>query len=105
MTSFLSKRALAVALAVTLIAPSAALAQSSNEGYGGPNNVVAGIDDQSPPSGDTSNGDVAGTTVESPQAATLPFTGADLGVLAVAGALLLALGFGLRRLTQRPSSV
>jgi hypothetical protein len=34
---------------------------------------------------------------------SLPFTGADLGVLAAAGGILLSLGFGLRRLTHRPS--
>jgi hypothetical protein len=34
---------------------------------------------------------------------SLPFTGADLGVLAAAGGILLGLGFGLRRLTARPS--
>jgi hypothetical protein len=34
---------------------------------------------------------------------SLPFTGADLGVLAAAGGILLGLGFGLRRLTHRPS--
>jgi hypothetical protein len=34
---------------------------------------------------------------------SLPFTGADLGVVAAAGGLLLGFGFGLRRLTHRPT--
>jgi hypothetical protein len=34
---------------------------------------------------------------------TLPFTGTDLGVLAAAAGVLFALGFGLRRLTYRPT--
>ena len=38
------------------------------------------------------------------EGASLPFTGADLGVLAVAGGLLLGLGLGLRRLTHRPTA-
>jgi hypothetical protein len=110
MTRFTSKRALAIVLAAAVIAPSAAIAQSSNEGYGGPNNVVAGIDDTTPPTGGggdnvagQADNDVAGTTVDSADAGTLPFTGADLGVLTAAGLILLALGLGLRRLTQRPS--
>jgi hypothetical protein len=37
------------------------------------------------------------------EAGTLPFTGTDLGVVTAAAGLLLALGFGLRRLTHRPT--
>jgi len=35
---------------------------------------------------------------------SLPFTGLDIGLLAVAGAGLLALGLGMRRLTRRPDA-
>ena len=97
--------ALAVA-ALALIVPTAALAQSSNEGYGGPNNVVSGVGDNGG-SGPTDSGTAAAAPVSAPvetsDAAALPFTGADLGVLLAAGAILLALGLGLRRLTHRPS--
>ncbi len=34
---------------------------------------------------------------------TLPFTGLDLGVIALAGVLLVFAGFGLHRLTRKPS--
>ncbi len=35
-------------------------------------------------------------------ASTLPFTGADLVVVSIAGVALLGLGFGLRRVGRRP---
>lgn len=35
---------------------------------------------------------------------SLPFTGLDIGLLAVAGAGLLALGLAMRRLTRRPDA-
>jgi hypothetical protein len=34
-------------------------------------------------------------------AATLPFTGLDLGIVCVAGALLIGVGFTLRRVTRK----
>ena len=34
----------------------------------------------------------------------LPFTGADLGLVAAAGAFLLAFGLGMRRLTRSPNA-
>lgn len=95
---------LVVALAVAALAPAAAAAQSSTEGYGGPNNVVAGVgDDGGPTSGDTASSPAQTVESSAGAGATLPFTGADLGILVAAGAMLLALGFGLRRLTYRPS--
>lgn len=117
MNKTLKIKTIALAATAALVLPSAALAASSQEGYGGPNNVVAGIEETNgnPPSGGTtpstdtspSVGAVADTTAASPVAAestdSLPFTGADLGVLAVVGALMLAFGFGLRRLTRHPS--
>jgi hypothetical protein len=96
-----SKKLLAVVGATALLALSApaVYAQSGEEGYGG-SNVVAGLEQGG--GGDT------GAPVQAPvQAASegsLPFTGADLGVLAAAGGLLLGLGLGLRRLTHRPSA-
>jgi hypothetical protein len=35
----------------------------------------------------------------------LPFTGLDLGVVLVAGVLLIGVGFGLRRVTRKPPQV
>ncbi len=102
------KRIFAVAVVVgTMLVPSVALAQSSSdESYAGPNNIVQGLEQGggNGPSGPTAA--PAGTSNETPSSSSsgssLPFTGADLGVLAAAGGLLLGLGFGLRRLTHRP---
>ena len=102
MSRSIIKKMLIAALAVAMLVPTAAMAQSSNEGYGGPNNVVAGVGD-SGDSGPTDSGTAAVTPVETDAGASLPFTGADLGVLLAAGAILLALGLVLRRLTHRPS--
>jgi predicted porin len=84
------KKVLAIACVIALMVPAAAFAQSSVEGYGGDNNVVAGL--QQGGGGDGGSGE-----------ASLPFTGGDLAVLAAAGSALLAFGFCLRRLTHRPS--
>ena len=104
------KKLLATAgIAALLAVPSAALAQSSTEGYGGNGNVVAGIEQSGGGGGGDSDApqQVAATpsssTGSGSDEGSLPFTGADLGVLAVAGSMLLALGFGLRRLTHHPS--
>jgi hypothetical protein len=93
------KKLLAVVGATALLALSApaVYAQSGSEGYGG-SNVVAGLEQGG---GDDSGGPTAAATDEG---GSLPFTGADLGVLAAAGGILLALGFGLRRLTHRPTT-
>jgi hypothetical protein len=102
------KRLLAVVGATALLAfaAPAAFAQSGSEGYSG-SNVVAGLD-QGGNGGGNAGGQVAAAQTTPVQATTdtggsLPFTGADLGVLAAAGGILLSLGYGLRRLTHRPS--
>ena len=93
------KKLLAVVGATALLALSApaVYAQSGSEGYGG-SNVVAGLEQGG---GDDTGGPTAAATDEG---GSLPFTGADLGVLAAAGGILLALGLGLRRLTHRPTT-
>jgi hypothetical protein len=96
MTRF--KKLLAVMGATALLAfaaPAAFAGQSGTEGYGG-SNVVAGLEQGG--GGDT------GAPVQAASEGSLPFTGADLGVLAAAGGLLLGLGLGLRRLTHRPTA-
>jgi hypothetical protein len=112
------KTTFAILGVAALLAPASALAESSNEGYGGPNNVVAGLQQGG-------GGGGAGPTASAPaknvsavapaqqaqaqapvqqsSGNTLPFTGAELGLFAAAGGLLLLMGFGLRRLSQRPS--
>jgi hypothetical protein len=94
------KNSLAIAGVVALLAPAAAFAQSSSDqSYGGPGNVVAGLQQGS---GGGGGQNATPSTPNASKAESLPFTGSDLGVLAAAGGLLLALGFGLRRLTHRP---
>jgi hypothetical protein len=100
------KKSLAIAGVLALLAPATAMAgdSSSNDGYGGPGNVVAGLQQGS--GGGGNNGGGGGNApqpVKASQSGSLPFTGADLGVLAAAGGLLAGLGFGLRRLTHRPA--
>jgi hypothetical protein len=97
MTRF--KKLLAVLGATALLAVSApaVYAQSGEEGYGG-SNVVAGLEQGG--GGDTG----APVQTAANSEGSLPFTGADLGVLAAAGGLLLGLGLGLRRLTHRPTA-
>jgi hypothetical protein len=96
MTRF--KKLLAVVGAAALLALSApaVYAQSGEEGYGG-SNVVAGLEQGG-------GGDTGAPVQAATDEGSLPFTGADLGVLAAAGGLLLGLGLGLRRLTHRPSA-
>jgi opacity protein-like surface antigen len=95
------KKMAAIAGVIALLAPSAAFAQSSVEGYGGSNSVVAGL---AQGGGNNSGGGGGGNeTQSSGTSGSLPFTGADLGILAAAGGLLVGLGFGLRRLTHRPT--
>jgi hypothetical protein len=93
------KKLLAVVGATALLAfaAPAAFAQSGEEGYGG-SNVVAGLEQ--------GGGSETGAPVQAAadEGGSLPFTGADLGVLAVAGGLLLGLGLGLRKLTHRPTA-
>lgn len=99
------KKILAVAsIATMLIGPATAFgAQSSDESYGGPANVISGLE-QGGGGGGVGGGDDESPPVKTQaQGGNLPFTGADLGVLAAAGGLLVGFGFGLRRLTHRPS--
>jgi hypothetical protein len=90
------KKTFAIAGVIALLAPSAAFAQASNEAYAGAGDVVAGLE----AGGGDNGGNTSPTTTEGDN---LPFTGSDLGVLAAAGGALLGLGFGLRRMTHRPT--
>jgi hypothetical protein len=100
----LIKNALAVASVAVLLVPAAAMAQSSDEGYGGPGNVISGLEQGSGGGGGNGSAPSSSQPVKAQaQGGNLPFTGSDLGVLAAAGGLLVGLGFGLRRLTHRPS--
>jgi hypothetical protein len=99
------KKILAVAsIATMLILPATALAQSSDQAYGGAGEVISGLQQGGGGGGGGGGGSNSPTPVKAEaQGGNLPFTGADLGVLAAAGGVLVGLGFGLRRLTHRPS--
>jgi len=92
-----NKSLIAIVCAVSLMVPSAAFAQATDEGYGGAGAIAGQID-----TGGPSGAPGAPVTAEE-ESGSLPFTGADLGVLAAAGGMLVLLGFGLRRMTHRPS--
>jgi hypothetical protein len=102
------KKSLAVIGVAALMAPATAFgAESSGDGYGGPGNIVSGLEEGGGdnPGGNGGNGgeEQPVTKAGNEGGGNLPFTGADLGVLAAAGGTLLGLGFGLRRLTHRPT--
>lgn len=97
-----------LAVLAALALPTVALGASSNEGYGGPNNVVSGVqtdNDEGPTSSPAPESETAGvqSVSDTDDSSVLPFTGTDLLIMAASGGLLLMFGFGLRRLTRRPS--
>lgn len=91
-----------VTVVAAFAAPSAAFAATASQnGYGDDNaNILPAVQDNG---GGDDGGDVAAAVVTDDEGGSLPFTGAELGVLAGAGALLVLLGFGLRRLTHKPT--
>jgi hypothetical protein len=100
------------ALAVIAIAATAAPAygqSSSDDAYNNQGGAVAGqvsgTGNQPNGGGSGGGGDqgVGATSVGARKANRLPFTGADIALLGVAGAFLVALGAGMRRVTRRPN--
>lgn len=77
-------------LSLALAAP-ASFAQSSQDGYIQQGPSIVDRTGGDPPDESTSD--------------ELPFTGLDLGLIAVAGGSLLLLGMGMRRLTRAPDAV
>jgi hypothetical protein len=80
---------------------------SSLDGYGGPGSDV--LSEIQQPSGKSAEkaapvSNAAGESAQS-KGGTLPFTGLDLGLLGAAGAGLVGLGIGMRRLTRRSKTV
>ena len=93
---------LCLLLSLALAAP-AAFAQSSRDGYiqEGPSVIDrTGGDDQP----GTGSGTGADTDTRTTTSGELPFTGLDLGLLGVAGASLLLMGAGMRRMTRSHDS-
>lgn len=94
--------------ALALLAPaSTAIAQDAREGYGPVNDVLGEVGEVSeqPASGSAPNTaaqEAPATASPSVQGNSLPFTGADVGLVAGLGLLLLVAGVGLRRLRTQP---
>jgi hypothetical protein len=96
---------IAAAMGIMLeVGAPAAFAQSgsADDGYGEPAGLV-----QTQVGGGNQPGTETSTPTDTPAAATvsdnggkLPFTGLDIALMVGAGGLLLALGFGMRRLTK-----
>ncbi|HEU4943915.1 MAG TPA: hypothetical protein VFT10_02015, partial [Solirubrobacterales bacterium] len=82
----------ALAVIAMLALPTVALGASSNEGYGGPNNVVSGVqtDNDEGPTSSAPEGETAGvqTVSDTDDSDVLPFTGTDLLIMAASGGLL-----------------
>jgi hypothetical protein len=98
------KTAIAV-LAVSGVAAAAPVASAQStpvqEGYSTPSGVVqTQIRNNTPAPPATTV--AAKTTVQAPaaQSSQLPFTGLDVGLVLATGAMLLAAGFGIRRLSR-----
>lgn len=93
-TSFLTIAALA--------APGTALAQDARDGYDRTLGVIGEIEQVEP--NNTPSAAPAPAPAPAPAAApvasegSLPFTGADVGLVAALGGALIAAGFGLRRM-------
>lgn len=90
-----------VVAAVIAIAPASAIAQSSSaDAYGGQGGDVQSAvqSGAEPTSANPSSSNSSGSG-----SSTLPFTGLDIGLMAVGGALLIAVGAGLARVMPRSS--
>lgn len=89
----------AATLCVALLVPASAFAQSSSTGYSQP----AGSVQQQLGTHNSSN-DAKTTAAAKSESGSLPFTGLDIALVVAAGGVLLAMGFGIRRIS-RPSEL
>jgi hypothetical protein len=104
----LSKKVLAgtISAALLLGAPSAFGQSSAQQGYSKPGGTVQTQIDNG--GGGNNPGDVVSTpesVTQTRSSGNLPFTGLDVVLVVAAGGLLLALGFGMRRLTRSTGTV
>lgn len=100
----LTNKILAGTISAMLLMAAPAFAQSSaQQGYSEPGGAVQtqiqnGGKDNSP--GASTSTPVAAKVTQSKSGGKLPFTGLDLVLVVAAGGLLVALGFGMRRLSR-----
>ncbi len=105
-----------VLAALTVAAPAGAQ-DPVRDAYGGAGNVASEVaTNHGAPGGRVADGVVSGAKAPVPGPATsataarprrgteLPFTGLDLKLVAGGGILLLALGFGVRRVSREPAT-
>ena len=102
------KKAVPVALVGLAVAAGPAYAQSSIQGYSGNAGLVTEVDRSNNPDRVAGQRASAGAAASDSDgqgdvSAALPFTGADLGLIAGAGGLLLGLGLVMRRVIRRPN--
>ncbi len=91
--------------ALCLLAPGAAMAQSSSvEGYTEPRAEIEANSSGPRTPADNSREAAPANETTAPAAGTLPFTGLDLGLMAAGGVVLAGMGFGMRRLSQAPDA-
>ena len=83
-----------VAFALLAVAPVAYGAGAVTDGYGGKGGGVLGAVNSG-----GGNGSPPAQVAEA-SSGSLPFTGLDIGLLALGGGVLIAVGFGLRRLAR-----
>jgi hypothetical protein len=88
---------LAVMVVLLIGATTASAQQTSQDGYRDTGGAVQGQVNQGGPTGTSPVSDTGSS-------GSLPFTGLDMALLAGAGGLLVAAGFGMRRLTRVPDS-
>lgn len=111
MRNHMKKLTLLLAVCAMAAVASPAWAAPGDEGYKSGGEDVAGQlqgGDQGAgqaPGANQGGGDVAGTTAETGQGGSLPFTGLDVALILGVGGVLLAVGLGTRRLTRQPDAV
>jgi hypothetical protein len=96
--------------AMLFAAPSAFAVSAAQSGYSFPaGSVQQELGQKSnsaavEPAESSSSGTEAAATTTHEASSKLPFTGLDIGLVVVAGGILLAMGFGIRRLSRSPSA-
>lgn len=106
MTNFTKTLPILLILLLSLALAPAAIAQSSQDGYieEGPSIIDRTNGDDGQPGDGTEPDAGTGTDTRTTTSGELPFTGLDLGLLGVAGASLLLMGAGMRRMTRSHGS-
>lgn len=94
-----------LAISAMLVLPAVASAQSG-PGYGSPSGTVqTTIENGSAPKKQAQSVPAAATSTPAPESkGTLPFTGLQVGLVAIAGLALVATGLGLRKLGSTRSA-